>query len=56
MSVKQADRNCSQTCENTIKESPANALSDALYSETSAELPSSAQIASPITTRTDAKV
>lgn len=58
VSVKQADRISSQTCENSIiKESPVNALSDALYSQTSSDISSrSIRAVSPITTQTDPKV
>lgn len=57
VSIKQADRSCSR--ENYIKESPANALSDSLYSQTSTELLSGVQMTQPlplVTTQTDQTV
>ena len=57
VSMKQTDRSCSH--ENCIKESPANALSDSLYSQTSTEKLSGEDIAQSlplVTTHTDQKV
>lgn len=57
VSVKQAEWNCSENC---VKESPVNALSDALYSETSADSLLSGvqnnQPVPPVTSQTDHKV
>lgn len=54
VSLKQTDRGSSH--ENYIKESPANALSDSLYSQASTENKKIAQPLPPVTTHRDQKV